>query len=327
LRDCVLRLSIGAGCAPGDSDDTPAGHAGKPIDFGGPRGATPALTVVKHALRDWVEARMVGLAQDGDLSELERGLNADLRKVGAICGRWQSDGTCPEWTLLGYLGDLKIQRAQGFLVVETGVGIECGFDESAYLYAWSDEGWRRVWQNEQNTYTEKEYQPQKILSVMVSPWNRANDFLILTLGRQTWCQSNLHEIYWRAYRLGPDPLAPALVNGSEFAWIGDERVFHGSVSANDVLVQFQQANPDSSQPAVRHYRIEGGTVKRIDPLALSPQAFVVEWMDTPWKESAHWAEDPNRGTLLDFHDKFKGQIYRATLIRPRCIAAPRTYGR
>jgi hypothetical protein len=281
---------------------------GKPVDFGGPRNATPGLTTVKHALRDWVESRLAGFRQDGDLGELERTLNGSLRGAGVLCGPAPSMGSCPDGTLLGYLNKLKLRRAQSFLVLQTAVGIECGFDESAYLYAWSDEGWRRVWQNEQNTYTEKDYQPQKILAVLVSQWNPSNEYVVLTLGVETWCQSTLHNVYWRAYRLGPDPLAKPLVNGVGFARIGEGRPIHGSVSTKDILVQFDPADPDETQPAVRHYQIEDGTARRIDPIALSPQSFVLEWFASDWRESAPWSEDARRPSLLDVHDKFKDKV-------------------
>jgi hypothetical protein len=54
---------------------------GKSPDSGGPRGATPSLTVVKHQLRDWVESRLKGLALRGDEGELGRRLNEELREA------------------------------------------------------------------------------------------------------------------------------------------------------------------------------------------------------------------------------------------------------
>jgi len=292
------------------------GMRGKPVDYGGPRNATPQLTVVKHALRDWVESRLARFRQDGDIGDLERSLNAELRKAGAVCGATPGTTPCPDWSELGFLGEVRVRRAQAFLVVETGVGIECGDDESAYLYSWSTEGWRRVWQNEQNTYTKEAYQPQKLHAVLVSPWNRGNDYLVLTLGSESWCQSALHNVYWRAYRLGPDQLAPPLVTGFEFARIDDDPPIRGSVGANDVLVQFTPALPDASQPAVRHYRIEAGKAKRVDPLALSPAAFVDEWLAADWRESALWSESADRGSLRDFHEKFKGTINPGDFVYP-----------
>jgi hypothetical protein len=191
------------------------------------------------------------------------------------------------------------------VVVETGVGIECGYDESAYLYAWSKEGWRRVWQNEQDVYTEKEYRPQTIYSVAVSGWNKGNEYLVLTLGSESWCSSTLHNVYYRAFRLGPDPSAPPLVSGLGSARIDGDPPIRGTVTANDVLVEFDPVSIDVFEPAVRHYRISGSEAKRVDPLALSPASFVTEWLANEWITVAFWSESSNRGSMRDFHDKLK----------------------
>lgn len=275
---------------------------GKPIDFGGPRGATLQLIVVKHALRDWAEGRIERLDVQGDVEGLEKSLNSELRRARAICGYAAGDQACPEWTHLGYLGALRVRRVGAFTLLQTGVGIECGEDESAYLYAWSDEGWRRVWQNEQNAYTETEYRPQTIHSVLVSPWNKENDYLVLTLGTESWCQSALHNVYYRVFRLGPDPMALPLVSGEEWARVDDDPPIHGSVSSNDVLVQFTPANPDA-EVAVRHYRIDSRGARRTDPLALSPRGFVSEWLTHAWRETSQWSEGENRGAMRDLHER------------------------
>ena len=47
----------------------------------------------------------------------------------------------------------------------TAVGISCGFDESAYVYAWDGQRWRRAWEHERTTYTPKAYLPQIIHDV------------------------------------------------------------------------------------------------------------------------------------------------------------------
>jgi len=212
------------------------GMRGKSPDSGGPRGATPALTVVKHQLRDWAESRLKSLALRGDEGELERQLNKELREAKMICDDSAADQPrCPDWTLLGFLADLKFRRSRGFLILQTGVGIECGFDESAYLYSWTDEGWRRVWQNEQTTYAEKEYKPQSIEAVSISPYNRANDYVLLTLGVQSWCSSGWHDVYYRAFRLGPDPSAPPMVEGDEWAYIAVDPPIQGSVTRDEMF--------------------------------------------------------------------------------------------
>ncbi len=307
------------------------GMRGRKPDSGGPRGATPALTMVKHQLRDWVESRLTGLALRGDEGELERRLNTELREAKLICDDGAADQPrCPEWTLLGFLEALKFRRSQGFLILQTGVGIECGFDESAYLYSWTDEGWRRVWQTEQNKYTEKDYKPQSIEAVMISPYSETNDYLLLTLALESWCSSNWHDVYYRAFRLGPDLLAAPLVEGGEWAYLGVYFPIQGSVTRDDVLVEFTIRSIDAgvhSRKAVRHYRIDGDQVRRTDPLALSPRDFVDEWLTHDWIEAAFWSESANRGSASDWHKKLHKDLVAGEFVYPtmHCADAPEVW--
>jgi hypothetical protein len=273
-----------------------------PAELGATRRATPQLTVAKHALRDWVESQLPALAQRGDEGALARNLNAELRNAKLFCGE---DPKCPDWTEMGFLEEIKLWRSGVFLIVQTGVGIDqCGFDESAYLYSWSAEGWKRVWQTEQNTYTDKEYKPQILHSVLVSPYNRSNDYLLLTLGYNPWCTSNWQSLYYRIFRPGPDLESKPLLDTEELAFVpGDAQ---GSVISNEALVEFHNQSIDTGvlvRTAVRHFQIEHDQVKRIDPLALTPRDFVDEWLTHEWKEVAFWSESANRRAMRQQHTK------------------------
>lgn len=87
-------------------------------------------------------------------------------------------------------------------MVQTAVGIECGFDESAYTYEWDGDRWRRFWQSEQDDYGEKKYLPQRLHAVLISPTDYRTDgdksaHLVLTLGDLPWCSSNWRDVYIR----------------------------------------------------------------------------------------------------------------------------------
>jgi hypothetical protein len=289
------------------------------------RGATPQLTVVKHQLRDWAESRLVTLKARDDEGALQRQLNAELRAAGLSCSYKTQPG--PDWTCVGYLEDLTLRQSGGFLVLQTGVGIDCGSDESAYLYAPSSEGWKRAWQTEQNTYTEKDYRPQTIRAVHISPFNRSNDYVLLTLGSASWCSSNWHSVYYRAFRLGPDPEAPPLVNGDEIAYLANDPPIQGSVTADDVLVEFTIRSIDSgvhNREAIRHYAIDHGKVERVDPLALSPRDFVDEWLTHDWREAASWSENDSRRSMADRHKELHKDFVAGGFFAPttHCTGKP-----
>jgi hypothetical protein len=270
------------------------------------RGATPQLTIAKHQLRDWVESRLAGLSQRADEGEFGRRLNSDIGAAKLTCGASTAGlEPCPDWTMVGFLESLDIHRSGVFLILRTGVGIECGFDESAYIYSWSDEGWRRVWQNEQNTYVEKIYKPQTLEGVLISEYSKTNDYLVLTLGTESWCSSNWHEVYFRAFRLGPDPSAAPLVEGSQWAFMGSASL-RGSVSHDDILLEYSVQSIDGgvhNREEVRRYKIAGDHAERMDPLALGPRDFVDEWLTHEWREAAFWSESEHRPSMRDTHKK------------------------
>jgi hypothetical protein len=301
------------------------GMRGKAPGSDGLRGATPQLTVAKHLLRDWVESRLRALPESGDEGALERKLNAELREAKLFCSAGTQDQQpCPDGTLLGFLSDLQFRRSGSFLILQTSVGIECGADESAYLYSWSGEGWRRVWQTEQNTYTKAVYKPQTIHSILISPYSRTNDYMVLTLGSESWCSSSLHDVYYRAFRLGPDPEARPLVEGAEWARIGIDPPIHGSVTVNDVLVEFNLVGGLDDYMAVRHYKIDHEQVKRVDPFALSPRDFVNEWLVHDWTEMALWSESAKRRSMRDWHEKLHNESISGIFLYPtmHCPSTP-----
>jgi hypothetical protein len=285
------------------------------------RGASPQLTLVKHQLRDWVEARLTKFDPSTDAASFAGRLNEELIQAAPLCD-WNLH-RCPEWTDLGFVQPLELRRESRFLILITGVGIECGFDDSAYIYGWSDGRWKRVWQNEQNIYTETVYKPQTIHSVKISPFNRANDYLILTLGSLPWCTSSWRNFYYRVFRLGLDPDAKPLVEAEEGGFLNDDPPILGSVSANDALVEFPIRSIDvgvHNRPAIRHFSINHETVNRIDPFALSPRDFVDEWLTHGWtQEAAGWSEVAYRPTMRDWHSKLHHDLLFGHFVRPSGI--------
>ena len=162
---------------------------------------------------------------------------------------------------------------------------------------------------------------------MISPYNKGNDYVLLTLGLQSGCSSGWHDIYFRAFRLGPDPLAAPLVEGDESAYIAVDRPIEGSVTRDDVLVEYTIRSIDAgvhSREAVRHYRIDGDQVRRTDPLALSPRDFVDEWLTHDWRAAAFWSESANRASARDWHKKLHKDFVAGEFIYPttHCADAP-----
>jgi hypothetical protein len=271
------------------------------------RGATAQLTVAKHQLRDWIETSLARLGENGDEAALVRELNAVLSKEKFLCDYSMpgADDRCPDEKLLGFLGGIRIRRQLQFLVVETAIGIQCGYDESAYIYEWAGERWQRRWESEQDNYAEKQYFPQMLDAVRISLPDKKGSQLVLMLGREPWCASNWHDVYYRLWRIGPrDQSTKLLLEGSEWAFV--ENGIQGTVGPDEALIEYATMSLDKGiliNQTVQHYRIDGDKVERTAPLALSPRDFTDEWLTQPWSLSVAWSEPAGRAMLQQWHQR------------------------
>src|SRR5579864_3019740 len=271
------------------------------------RGATPELTTVKHLLRDWIESRLPDAPEPIDPAALSKHLSQELLDAQLACDpEPHSQTPCPNQGFQGYVERIQIQRP-GFLTVVTGVGIVCGFDSSAYIYKQTGGKWHRFFDSEQNDYRDKHYFPQNFASVQASSqWQTDTDHsehLILTLGFEPWCASNWHDVYVRVWKTKASYPAPMLlIDQSE--WAFEPWFVEGTVSPDDVLVEYKVAGGGHSRQEIRHYRVDSSDrVTRIDPLALSPPDFVEEWGMRQWETSTTWTERSARAKTKPAYEK------------------------
>jgi hypothetical protein len=227
-------------------------------------GASPELTVAKHQLRDWIETQLAPLDNAVDEKALSDRINHELSAVNVA-------GEKDDQNLLGSLDEVRISRESGPLIITTGVGILCQYDDSAYGYKLVNRRWQRIWESEQNDYSSKKYAPQHIAAVHVWQWfedgQEDGPPFVLTLGYEVGCASTWHPVYYRVWRVDSSG-SKLLIDGSEEAWLraGDFAV--GSVAQDprdknspvDVLVEFTVRSIDGgvhSREAIRHFLING----------------------------------------------------------------------
>jgi len=244
-------------------------------------GATSALTAAKHQLRDWVGSRLAGVQETVDIRTFADTLHAALGGAGLLCNDLNVE--C-DWNFLGYVDDVRVSREGEFLVVVTAMGIWCGFDESAYVYAWEDHQWRRVWEHEENTYTPQDYLPQTIQDVQISSPDASGGRLLMTLGSQTICGGAFKDLHARAWRMDADFRSARVLDWTAHA---SDAFPRGRVLPDAVLFEFTAGGLLSGEvhTAVRHFTIDHGTAIQVDPIASLPRDFVVEWLSAPWEES------------------------------------------
>lgn len=262
------------------------------------RCASPRIDRIKHLLRDRIEAALTRASADVDPAVLERAPGIVPPRTRAEDGDSPDDGNADVGAL-----DLSLRRNGADLELRTSIGITCGTDDSAYLYRWNGKGWRRYWQSEQPYARNGRYRPRQLTSVQVAP----ETGLVIATGVETWCSSAWHEAHYQLWRAAPGQGQRLLLDGRDFAYLGE---IDGPLAArlgndDDVYVEFLVASVDPalhSRPTLRHYRTEGGRVRRIDPIALSPVNFVEEWLTAAWPHAAAWTEPSARHSARHWHE-------------------------
>jgi hypothetical protein len=255
-----------------------------------------SMAKAKHLLRDWVESRLAQVEDPSRIAGLEAKLNQELQSVGAA----DED---PKAGQFGMLGEISLRLEDGLLTLTTSVGILCQTDDSAYGYQKKEGRWQRIWESEQQDYSERGYKPQVLFKV--NTWRPLtqgrNDgpLYIMTLGNHWGCASTWHPVYYRVWRV-TSAGSRLLIEGDQFAWLRGGTYAMGSIGQQprrsdapvDVLIELTVGSVDvgiHNREAVLHYLIEGDKVRRVAPVALSPRDFVDEWLTHDWQASAAWS--------------------------------------
>ncbi|HBY59848.1 MAG TPA: hypothetical protein DEH78_08480, partial [Solibacterales bacterium] len=232
-------------------------------------------------------------------------LNRELRGAGLFCGESRTGPPCPDGSFLGYLSPLEVREQGNFLTVRTGIGSECGFDESAYLFNRRRQPMRLVWRLEQTSDREPGYRPLELVALRVSKEaGRGGECLVLAVGLRSSCGSTWRQIDYRVFRVDVvEGESIRLLAALERGNIGDGMP-DGAASADGIHIEFQTGSVDSSlltRLAVRRFRVVGDRVQRVDPVALGPSGFVDEWLSLPWEQAAAWSEAAGRDALRGAH--------------------------
>lgn len=285
------------------------------------RDAGPELTPVKQALRAWIEPQLpanpkatdprgfVYTLTSEDLGALSARLSKSLDAAGLTCGDYASPAyRCGRSEtafddMRGYVGEVRIGLLDGgrYLLVVTGVGVRCGYDQSAYVYRQAPgQRWTLLLATEQNRYGKDEYAPQNFLSIAASPanvgWNDpAPPPLIVTLGYSPWCSSNWNTLQTRLWRATEtDPTPRPLIERRDSLYTGDDLVAAARLTKTDLLIEYRGDTIDGGtiiRTHVLHYRIQpADKLDRIAPVALSANDFVDEWVTSTGPQAADWSD-------------------------------------
>jgi hypothetical protein len=247
---------------------------------------------------------------------LAQQLNDKLRAADLTCesaddlqGKRCTDQENGDFNAHGYLGALRflLPAAGDRLVLVTTAGIQCGYDESAYVYERRNGTWQRVFESERNNYTKDGYEPQDLQQVLVSPDPPdGKPPLVLTTGIASWCSSNWRAVYYRLFRIAPANVTPLpLLERAEGIYAGVDEPVRASLGRDEALIEFHGRSIDLdlfTRTVVRHFRVgPGDKVSRLAPFAFTPRGIIDEWLIRPWAEAAMFTDPAARSRLRVMH--------------------------
>jgi hypothetical protein len=178
-------------------------------------------------------------------------------------------------------------------------------DTVLWIFSPSKEAWREVlrWQSKpykaiDGAFWEFQYR--------ISPPDRAGNWFVATSYVNGWGASVWSYINYGILRVGSVPSKPkVLLARSDFMTWGFENYGHLTANRDDSELRFDGASiaPDVLvRTYIRHYAIEGDSVARIAPVAVSARDFVDEWMISKWADAQAWSAAANLQALQLKHE-------------------------
>jgi hypothetical protein len=200
--------------------------------------------------------------------------------------------------------NVEFSRPKGepaWIELTTRLNVQCGEDTSVYLYQWSGDRWARRFALEPDS-------PLDAVQV------EASTTLVLATGWPPACRPGWHPFFVGWYRI--DGGQKTLLEGTENA--NSEGETSARLEPNGMRVEFTGESIDpvlAIRRHVLHYVIDAGGVRRADPIGLSAQDFVDEWLRAPWDRIAAWSEPG----LAMVHDRLPKSGQMGTV--ERCAGA------
>jgi hypothetical protein len=266
-----------------------------------------AVALVKRQLLSWLESRLAAFGHDSEIENLTLVLSGELH---AALTPTQDDQD--------RLGEMEVSFSHpagepGWLQMSTDIGIPCGVDQSVYLYEWRNGRWDRRFAVEADASQWERYGPQNFVELQVSPPYSNGSRLVLTAGWPPACISLWQTLSIKLFRV--DAAQTLLVDRAELANQGED--LFARLESSGALIEFGGSSIDNdrlSRRHILHYAVSQSGAQRIEPIALSAQAFVEEWLTRPWAEIAEWSEPQLAEWHAKLHKDYVSGEYQAVIL-------------
>ena len=259
-----------------------------------PPGAQTAIVTIKARLADLVAAYMRCAAPDIDPKTARRELGAlvhasmpkDVERYGDT------------------LDVLVAQPDSHRMILNAGFNVKCANDDVTQVFALENGLWRERLRLAGGRYKDTAGATDG-LEVKLSVADNDGRWFAVTKSVVPWCSSTWSGIKYSVLRPTDDPAKPrVLLNKDDFIWWGSDDFGRLQVGVHDFELRFHAESIDIglfSREWVRHFSVEGDTVRRIPPFAKNAREFVEEWIQSPWSEAQAWTA--SGANLKAVHDR------------------------
>jgi hypothetical protein len=257
---------------------------------------------LNDALRDWVETRLPKSRTllETAFATLPDRMRAELQRAGVLA---PSNGA-EEY---GYVGGLEISRPAEFpeaLVITERITSPCGTADSVYAYDYTAGSPRRVLESRGSR------QDETLIGKYFSAADAAGNRLFLAFRHAAQCGSSWNRLFYELFRLRPDGNAAAsILSGDHGISTAAGDAYRVQLMPDDLVIELKDRSIDTrvrNRTHLLHYRVTPVAIERIDPIALTPEDFVDEWLTRPWSEMTRWSSASDRDILERWHGFLSG---------------------
>lgn len=277
--------------------------------------AQQAIAAMKARLGDFVTAHMrcASAAPDPDALERELSTLADTSS-GA-------DG-------YGHGLEFVVKQPEGhsrLMAITAGFSIECGRDAMLFVFALDNGAWHEVlrWQSKPYRTVAGAFWS---FDYAISPPDVQGHWFVATKFVSPWCSSTWSSITYSVLRPWPNRRDPrALLAASDLMWWGGGDLGTLTAGPAEFDLRFHGGSIDlgvHNRLWIRHFRVVGNALRRVQPAADSPRDFVDEWIVSSWKDASAWSAPRGSGLLRRIHGRLHRLHYFDYLSLRGCSGAP-----
>ncbi len=257
-------------------------------------------------MRDWIESRLpANLGElDRAFPQLEPQLNAEL---------WRAGISVPQNAIsdAGYVSKLAFSRLateSDLLIVQTAVTVPCGADDNFYLYRFSSSGWTRLLESANTGDI-----GSNLLDLQISLPDSSDSRIVSAVWNSATCASVWNGLSYSVYRINRAwNRAMPVFSGDHEMVIDDD--LHVKLDPAALLLEFTAGalEPGWQRTTVLHFAVGVDSAQRLDPVALTSQDFVHEWLISPWTEM----QTRSAGDLEKWHKFLRNASGEYEMVQP-----------